>query len=286
MRPTASVIVPFAGSAAELAQVVELLGTIDLETGDEIIVADNRPAAAAGERRAGAVTILGAAGPRTPYHARNVAAARAQGEWLVFIDADTVPAADLLESYLSPTPPDAVGILAGTVTDRVGRDTRVARYVVARGKMDQDVTLSNPFGPYAQTANAAIRRSAFESVGGFVPDIRSGGDADICWRLQAAGWALEPRPAARVEHTSRTSLGALMRQLARHGAGARWLERVHPGAAPARGPLSLARGTAAALRDAAQARRSGDRDEAGFRLLDLAGDLAFGVGRLRSNRAR
>ena len=37
--------------------------------------------------------------------------------------------------------------------------------------------------PYAQTAHCAVRRSAFEAVGGFREDIRSGGDADLCFRL-------------------------------------------------------------------------------------------------------
>jgi hypothetical protein len=171
------------------------------------------------------------------------------------------------------------------VIDRAGRDTVVARYVVARGKMDQDVTLSNPFAPYAQTANAAIRRSAFDAVGGFVAGIRSGGDADLCWRLQAAGWRLESRPAARVEHTSRERLGALLRQLARHGAGAAWLEERHPGSSPGPTATGFARGAAAAARDALRARREGDREEARYRLLDLAGDVAFGFGRRRSNDA-
>ena len=94
--------------------------------------------------------------------------------------------------------------------------------------MSQENTLHDPRWGYAQTANAAFRRTAFEEVGGFEEHARSGGDADLCFRLRAAGWELVYRPEAMVVHRNRTTLRSLLRQRARHGAGSAWLNRRNP----------------------------------------------------------
>ena len=106
-------------------------------------------------------------------------------------------------------------------------------------------------GAGAATGNLLVRRAAFEEVGGFADGIRSGGDVDLCWRLQDAGWELERRPEATVEHHHRDDLGSFLAMVARYGAGSRWLNERRPGAAPrwplATGLLGSARDIAAHL---------------------------------------
>jgi GT2 family glycosyltransferase len=189
---------------------------------DELLVHDNRR----GE-------------PRSSYYARQAAARQAGGEWLLFLDADVEPEPGLLAGYLDPPPGERVGVLAGGIVDWVAEDTPVARYIARRRKLDQATTLAHP-RPYAQTANCLVRRAAFEAVGGFPDPVRSGGDADLCWRLAAAGWTLEARPAARVRHRNRTTLRALLGQLHRHGSGMQWLDTRYPGAFPPPRPRELA----------------------------------------------
>ena len=46
----------------------------------------------------------------------------------------------------------------------------------------------------------AVRRAAWDEAGGFPGDVRSDADVELCWRIQAAGWALEYRPDALVVH--------------------------------------------------------------------------------------
>jgi GT2 family glycosyltransferase len=225
------VIVPFAGRDEELDGCLAALAALDLRDGDELLVADNRPRPRPG--------VVDARGPASSYFARDVAAARAKGEWLVFVDADCVPEPGLLDAYFDPLPGEGVGVLAGAIEDWVDRDTAVARHVAARRKLDQANTLAHA-RPYAQTANAAVRRAAFEAVGGWPDPVRSGGDADLCWRLAAAGWRLESRPGARVRHRNRTTLRALLGQLHRHGSGMQWLDRRYPGAFPPPSPRALA----------------------------------------------
>ena len=230
-----TVIVPFAGGS--LAPVLAALEGLRIREGDQVLIATQQPGQA--PLTHAAIDVLDASGPASSYFARGVAAARATGEWLVFTDADCLPEPDLLDAYFDPFPDERTGVLAGAIEDWVEEDTRVARYIASRRKLDQSTTLAHPFRPYAQTANAAVRRSAFEAVGGFAEPVRSGGDADLCWRLQAAGWELESRPGARVRHRNRTALGELLGQLHRHGSGMEWLERRYPGSFPRPRPRAL-----------------------------------------------
>jgi GT2 family glycosyltransferase len=225
------VIVPFAGTDEALDRCLAALSRLELREGEELLVADNRPAPRPG--------LVDARGPASSYYARQRAAARATGEWLVFVDADCVPDPALLDAYFDPAPADATGVLAGGIEDWVDTDSAVARHIAARRKLDQANTLAHP-RPYAQTANAAVRRAAFEGAGGWPDPVRSGGDADLCWRLAVAGWAIESRPHARVRHRNRSSLRALLAQLHRHGAGMQWLDRRYPGAFPPPTPRALA----------------------------------------------
>src|SRR5262249_56062126 len=59
---------------------------------------------------------------------------------------------------------------------------------------------------FGQTANAACRREVFDSVGGFDPACRFGGDLDFCWRVQLlTGMRLVYEPRALVQHRHRTT---------------------------------------------------------------------------------
>lgn len=271
-------IVPFVGSDAELAAVCARLEALERRDGDELIVADNRPGAVA--RTVGAVSVVAAGERRSSYFARQQGAARAVGEWLVFVDADCEPSAGLLDAYLDPAPGDGVGVLAGAIADRVVTDTLIARYIASRRKLDQATTLTHPRAPYAQTANCAVRRTAFDAVGGFGGPVLSGGDADLCWRVQDAGHALEPRPAALVGHANRTTLRALLTQLRKHGTGMQWLETRYPGSFPRPRVRELVAGRALHYGRAAW-RAVGE--ERTYALVDLLALYARDVGRLRAN---
>ncbi len=272
MRPAVTVICPFAGSGDELERVVGALGRLEVREGDEVLVADNR--AVARDAVVGSVRVLAAGGPASSYFARGVAAARAAGEWLVFVDADCEPDPGLLDAYFDPLPGERTAVLAGGIEDWVAEDSLVARYVADRRKLDQATTLAHPRGAYAQTANCAVRRAAFEAVGGWPEPVRSGGDADLCWRLRQAGWAVEERPAARVRHRNRATLPALLRQLHRHGAGMAWLDRRWPGAFPPPGRREVTLGRLAMLA----------RGRSAFDAIDVLALYARDLGRLRANR--
>jgi hypothetical protein len=267
-RPSADVVVPFAGTDAALADVRARVAALTLREGDSARVVDNRAQPVA-----------------SSYAARNAGAAAGTAEWIVFLDADVRFGPDLLDRLLDPPPAADVGILAGGIVDEVVADTPVARALARREAMSQRVVTDRD-RPYAQTAHCAVRRSAFAAAGGFAGDIRSGGDADLCLRLADAGWRLEARHDVAVRHEARATLPAAVRQLARHGSGAAWVDARHPGALPARRPLGLAVWGLRRLAAAARSTAGGDRDGALDAGLDAVLTWAFEAGRLLPNRAR
>lgn len=281
-RPSVDVVVPFAGSDAELESVARGLGALLLGPGDSATLVDNRPSA----RDRGAVSgvqTVPAPERQSSYYARNRGAAKGAAEWLLFVDADVTVPPDLLDRYFERAPASDVGLLAGAIDDvETGRSTAVGRFLTRSASMSQSNTLRGEWA-YAQTANCAVRRTAFDQVGGFNDTIRSGGDADLCFRLRLAGWSLEARDEAGVAHHARTSLKALVRQRARHGSGTAWLNREYPGSFPPawRG---LVKWTLVSVPRIFLLLARGNREGASEAVVEQASSWAFHLGRLVSNQ--
>ena len=281
-RPPVSVIVPFAGDRAGAARTIAALRRLDLGDGDEVRIADNSPGGVLASSPPNGVEVVRAAGERSSYHARNAAARGARGDWLLFLDADCVPDCRLIEAYFTPPPPPECALLAGDIGGDGAQRGLLPRYARARNHLGQGAGGSGMIEGAAATANLLVRRAAFEPAGGFAEGIRSGGDVDLCRRLLGAGWTLEHRPGAAVIHPHQETLAGLLRQVARYGAGARWLDRRHPGSAP-RWPLIP--GLLGSARDVASNVARGRFEEAGFRAVDAFGLVAHNVGYMSSNRA-
>ena len=232
--------------------------------------------------------MIHAADLATPGFARNRGAAAGSADWLVFIDADTAPPPDLLDRYFDPPPAERTGLLGGGVLDEEvpPGGGAIVRYQHLRGNMSQEDTYRHgrTFG-FPKTANAACRRAAFEAVGGFREDIRAGEDADLTYRLRAAGWDVERRDAAAVAHRSRESIRGFVTQKLLHGAGGAWLERQYPGSFPARAlPGLLWWGLCTATTGVLAAIWERDRDRAVWALLDPFDLIVWEIGRSLPNQ--
>lgn len=296
-RPVVSVVMPFAGGRFEAAEATATLLSLELEPRDELILADNSGIA----EGVPGVRVVTAIRERSPAHARNVGAAAAGGEWILFLDADCRPRRDLLRAYFADPVAETVGALAGEVRAVVepehvvngsaasGAMTRAptfvprraarsrpplaARYGAARSFLSQRQHLAHPYRPRAVAANLLVRRTAFEQVGGFYEGLRAAEDTDFTWRLQQTGWRLELRPEAWVEHRYRTTLTELRRQWRGYAAGRAWLARRYEGFIPER-PLS--RGLARARRGLDSRRRRRIAPGSPAPLCDGAGRLERG----------
>jgi len=286
-RPNVDLVLPFKGTDEQLERVARRLAALHVQPGDTVTIADNRPGATDSAR--GAVRILGAGERRTSYHARNRGVATGNAPWLVFLDADVQAPPDLIDRYFDPPPGDRVGVLAGAIRDEepdTGPAGPAPRYAWLKSSMSQEVTLAEDDYAFAQTANAAVRREAFARVGGFEDGVRSGGDADLCFRIRAAGWTLERRERAPVTHRNRATVPRMLAQRARHGAGAAWVARRWPGAFPRRRWPGLAWWSTRRAVQGLIAAARGDHDAALLGLLDGPSVWAFELGRLIPNRSR
>jgi mycofactocin glycosyltransferase len=281
------VVVPFRGGAADLEELRARLARLEQRPGDSVTVVDNTPGRAPLRGSSeGTVQVLGAAELATPGFARNRGVAQGEAEWLVFIDADVVAPPDLLERYFDPPPAERTALVAGGVVDEsVPPDAPpAARYAYIRELMSQENTYRFEEWSFPQTANAACRRGAFEEVGGFREEIRAAEDADLSYRLRAAGWGIERREKATVVHRSRQTVRGLVSQKALHGAGAAWLADEYPGSFPARRrPGLIWWGVRTAASGLVAAARSRDRDRALWAVFDPLEQITFELGRSLPN---
>ena len=227
-RPPISVVMPFAGDSRAAHAAIGVLLELDTRPDDELILADNSGVAP----RVAGVTVVRATAERSPAHARNAGAARARNGWILFLDADCRAPRGLLDAYLAEPVPENVGVVAGEVVPSADGDTLAARYGAARSFLSQQAHFAHPYRRRAVAANLLVRRAAFEQVGGFYEGVRAAEDTDFSWRIQQAGWRVELRPAARIEHRYRTTVKELRRQWRGYAAGRAWLARRYEGYAP------------------------------------------------------
>jgi Glycosyl transferase family group 2 len=220
-RPAVTVVMPFAGGEPSARAALAALRTVRTGPDDERILVDNTGCVPDGD----GIRVIVATDEQSPAYARNVGAEHANGAWILFLDADVTIPADLLERYFATPVGDHVGALAGGVRSAPGGSSLAARYGAAKGFLSQDAHMAHAYLPRAVAANLLVRRTAFQQVGGFFEGVRAAEDTDFSWRLQRAGWDLEGRPDAAVEHRYRDTVRALRRQWRGYAAGRAWLGR-------------------------------------------------------------
>lgn len=218
-----SIVVPVYRGADRAIELVQSLQTQRLHpnTHIEIIVVDD------GSNDGSADRMEESIGEQATVHklptnsgraiARNAGARRADGELLLFIDSDCLPAdAGFIAAHVQCFDADVVastGPVVGTGLGfwhafQVGSSTRRAAL------HEQGVSYSG------STQNLMVRRDAFEAVGGFEEGYRAYGfeDRDLLIRLAVLGliaWADD----AVVEHHDDLDLATVCRKMREAGAG-------------------------------------------------------------------
>ena len=211
VRPRLTIIVPFHKGLEFLERA--LAAIVPLHPGDELIIAADgaRDDCRALAARYGA-RLIEIAGPRGPAVARNVAAAHAAGDVLVFVDADVVASTDAVErvARMFAERPDLSAVF-GAYDEDPAAPGFVSKYKnLAHSFIHQDAR-----GP-AETFWAgfgAVRRRAFMAVGGFDerferPSIE---DIDLGYRLTAAGYTIFLEPSLAVCHLKRWTLSGMIK---------------------------------------------------------------------------
>ncbi len=213
-----SVVVPVRDGAATLPACLAALSALRSPPGGhEVVIVDNGSRDGSGDAARTAGFRVVPESREGSYAARNAGVMATAGEIVVFTDADCAPEPDWLVEIARVFENGDVVVACGEIL-AAPPTTFIERYSARAGLLGQSHALGHRFRPFAQTANAAFRRDALQAVGLFDASFRSGGDADLCWRIGARfGAAPLLVPGARVRHRHRTSLGSLWRQFARYG---------------------------------------------------------------------
>lgn len=164
---------------------------------------------------------------QSSYAARNRGIISAKGDILVFTDADCRPEPEWLAAIVAPFQTPEIGLVVGEIQALPG-DSLLERYADRKEILSQKFTIAHSFYPYGQTANLAVRRIALDKSGLFRPYLTTGGDADLCWRIQMSGqWQLHFAAEAVVKHRHRSTLKALKSQWQRYGRSNTYLHELY-----------------------------------------------------------
>ncbi|MGC3958181.1 MAG: glycosyltransferase [Verrucomicrobiota bacterium] len=145
----------------------------------ELIVCDNNST----DRTAEIARAAGAAVVFEPINqigrARNRGAGEAQGDWLLFIDADSHPSPELFADVAAAI--QSGRYLAGGSVIRLAGNHRVAQWLTSAWNWvsRQRRLLAGSF--------IFVEAAAFRAVGGFSPELFAGEELELSKRLQALG---------------------------------------------------------------------------------------------------
>jgi cellulose synthase/poly-beta-1,6-N-acetylglucosamine synthase-like glycosyltransferase len=281
-----SVVLPVGDDSPLLDGCLEAIRAQEAPVGEVIVVDDSRRGDV---RELDGVRVLRSGG-RGPYAARNIGWRDAGGELVFFLDVRSRPRPQWSRRLEGAFKDPGVALVGSDVTI-LGGSSLGSRASERQQFFRLEKYNANAFfRPYSPTCNLATRRLDLDAVGGF-REIRTGADADLCWRiLDQPGRRLEAIDEVLMDWVPRESLWGYVGQNLRYGRSHWALRRSWAAAgAPQSQPmphLLLARRIAGVTVRGALAVARGD-DEAMLDELRKGGRFAYHVGyRLSADRAR
>ena len=221
LEPPLAVVIPARNVEHLLPECLSaLLG--QLRADDQLVLVDdssNDGTAGVAERLGARVIRRDSAGG--PYAARNDGWRATTQPYVLFTDARCIANEKLLDRVREAASrgPD---LIFGEMGVRTG--LRIAERVAAERQHLRVAPYSaDSFLPFFPTACLTVRREALEAVGGF-RIVDSGGDADLCWRIQLSGMRkIHEITEPVMEWRPRATVVALLQQWAKYGRSSAWL---------------------------------------------------------------
>jgi glycosyltransferase involved in cell wall biosynthesis len=138
-----------------------------------------------------------------PGRSRNLAVANARHEWIAFTDAGIRPNQNWLEALAAKLSGSSAEVVYGSyepIIDSFFKECAAIAYVPAAAVSDE-----GSLRPYS-IVSALMRREAWERVGGFPENLRSGEDLLFMNRVEASGFRIVRAPQAQVSWTIQPGL--------------------------------------------------------------------------------
>ena len=233
--PRITVVIPiYAREHRDVERLVALLNGLDM-CHEVIVVDDHSPHPVLGTATFPTnCRVLRNEWNTGPAGARNAGLAATSTDFVAFVDADThVDQTDLmlLASHLRN---DSVVAVAPRVTGAIGGKSLLERFEESNSPLDLgDRSARVRAGTrvsFVPSACLLARTTAVRDEGGFDPELRTGEDVDLVWRLDSPlHWVLY-ESAVEVRHDARTSLWSWLDQRRGYGQSAAALAKRHDGA--------------------------------------------------------
>ena len=234
--PMVSVIIPVYNRPEEIRECLQSLESLDYPSNRfETIVVDDASTDHTPEivTRFSVRLIRLKKNRQAPY-CRNLAAEKASGDILAFVDSDCLVDPLWLKELLPAFRSASVGAVGGRVDayfNRSGLDRYEAvnsSLIMGRHAMRSQKT-DTAF--YVPSCNLLVKRDVFRRIGGFREALVVGEDVDLCWRMQDQGFRLAFQPVGKVLHKHRNRLYFFCRRRFEYGTSEPLLQKMHAGRA-------------------------------------------------------
>jgi succinoglycan biosynthesis protein ExoA len=165
----------------------------------------------------------------------NAGIAAARGEFVVRMDAHSVPSANYVRRCVELLAGDEAAVVGMPIRIRPGAETAAARAIA--------LAVGHPFGigdaKYRTAAGGgarfvdtvpfgAFRKSVWQEVGGFDEGLLTNEDYDFYYRVRQRGGRVLLDTAAHSEYFARGTFGALVSQYSRYGRWKAQMLKLHP----------------------------------------------------------
>ena len=228
--PYVTVIIPVRNRPVEIAACLQSLSRLDYpQEKIEVIVIDD----ASDDNTPDVVStfpvhLIPLKEHRQVSFCRNLAAQKANGEILAFLDSDCV-AAPLWMRELLPAFRDPSNGAVGGMVDSYSNEKGLDRYEKVKSSLNMGSwPKSSREGDqffYLPSCNLLVRRALFLELGGFREDMVIGEDVDFSWRLQDQGHHVEYRPVGKVYHKHRNKMRPFCARRFDYGTSEPFLQR-------------------------------------------------------------
>jgi len=218
--PTVSIVIPVYNGMRTIRNCLDAILAVDYpQNRYEVIVVDNNSRDGTPEVvKHYPVKLVYETKLQGPHAATNTGLREVKGEIVVFTDSDCVPEKEWLRRMVAPfEDPDVVAV--GGQIEPYEPQTRVERFLGNEIRpFNNCVEMAPGFPKSVLTGNAAYRTQAVMDVGMFNPNLYTGSEVDMAWRIQwKTGKRVASAPDAVVYHMFSANVKRLFRHFKIYG---------------------------------------------------------------------